>query len=48
MRYRIRDRLRDKLTKLVDVTPDDDVEDAIILDGQTIDIDAELGISDEG
>ena len=44
----IRDRLRDKLTKLVDVTPDDDVEDAIILDGQTIDIDAELGISDEG
>jgi hypothetical protein len=44
----IRDRLRDKLTKLVDVTPDDDVEDAVILDGQTIDIDAELGISDEG
>lgn len=44
----IRDRLRDKLTKLVDVTPDDDVEDAIVLDGQTIDIDAELGISDEG
>lgn len=44
----IRDRLRDKLTKLVDITPDDDVEDAIVLDGQTIDIDAELGISDEG
>ena len=44
----IRDRLRDKLTKLVDITPDDDVEDAVILDGQTIDIDAELGISDEG
>ena len=44
----IRDRLRDKLTKLVDVTPDDDVEDAVVLDGQTIDIDAELGISDEG
>jgi len=44
----IRDRLRNKLTKLVDVTPDDDVEDAIVLDGQTIDIDAELGISDEG
>ena len=44
----IRDRLRDKLTKLVDITPDDDVEDAVVLDGQTIDIDAELGISDEG
>ena len=44
----IRDRLRDKLTKLVDVTPDADVEDAVVLDGQTIDIDAELGIRDEG
>ena len=44
----IRDRLRDKLTKLVDVTPDEDIEDAVVLDGQTIDIDAELGINDEG
>mgnify|MGYP003631526885 FL=1 len=49
----IRDRLRDKLTKLVDVTPDDDVEDAEIVeatpvDNTPIDIDAELGLDDEG
>mgnify|MGYP003112730369 FL=1 len=49
----IRDRLRDKLTKLVDVTPDDDVEDAEIIDATPvdntpIDIDAELGLDDEG
>ena len=48
----IRDRLRDKLTKLVDVTPDD-VEDAEIIDATPvdntpIDIDAELGLDDEG
>ena len=48
----IRDRLRDKLTKLVDVTPDD-VEDAEIInatpvDNTPIDIDAELGLDDEG
>ena len=37
----IRDRLRDKLTKLVE--PEEEIEDAII-----IDVDAELGIKDEG
>jgi hypothetical protein len=37
----IRDRLRDKLTKLVE--PEEEIEDAII-----IDVDAELGIKNEG
>jgi|TARA_R110002124_G_scaffold69081_1_gene186369 hypothetical protein len=43
----IRSRLRDKLTNLIDITPEDDIEDAVILDGQVVDIDTELGLDDE-
>jgi hypothetical protein len=40
----IKERLRAKLTKLVN--PEDDVEDAVVIDGETIDIDAEFGLDE--
>ena len=41
----LRAKLRGKLEKLVN--PYEEVEDAVILDGETIDVDAELGLTDE-
>jgi hypothetical protein len=40
----LRDKLRAKLAKLVN--PEDD-DDAVILDGEVIDVDAELGLGSE-
>ena len=40
----LRDKLRSKLEKLVN--PEDDIADAIVLDGEAFDIDAELGADD--
>ena len=41
----LKENLRKKLMKLT--TPMDDIEDAVIIDGETIDIDAELGLKDD-
>ena len=41
----LRDSLRSKLAKLVN--PTEEAEDAIIIDDEVIDVDAELGIEDE-
>jgi len=41
----LKDRLRRKLTKLVNPEPEN-VEDAVIIDGDEIDLDAELGLKD--
>lgn len=41
----LKENLRKKLIKLT--TPVDDVEDAVVIDGETIDIDAELGLKDD-
>jgi len=41
----LRESLRSKLAKLVN--PADEAEDAIIIDDEVIDVDAELGIEDE-
>ena len=41
----LRAKLRGKLEKLVN--PYEEVEDAVVLDGETIDVDAELGLSGE-
>jgi len=41
----LRAKLRGKLEKLVN--PSDEAEDAVILDGEVIDVDAELGLVDE-
>lgn len=41
----LRESLRAKLTKLVN--PADEAEDAVIIDADAIDVDAELGLSDE-
>ena len=41
----LRAKLRGKLEKLVN--PYEEVEDAVVLDGETIDVDAELGLTDE-
>jgi len=41
----LRESLRAKLSKLVN--PSDDIEDAVYIEGEAIDIDAELGIEDE-
>jgi hypothetical protein len=38
----LRNKLRDKLTKLVN--RDDDIEDAVVVEGEMIDVDAELGL----
>jgi hypothetical protein len=40
----IRDRLRDKLSRLINP---DEVEDAVIIDGDPLDVDEELGIFDD-
>ena len=40
----LKERLRAKLTKLVN--PEDDVEDAVIIDGEPIDVDAEFGLDE--
>lgn len=44
----IKERLRRKLTKLVNPEEDQDQDQNVIIDGETIDLDAELGLSDEG
>ena len=41
----LREKLRKKLTKLVN--PDTEIEDAVLIDGESIDLDAELGLKDE-
>ena len=41
----IRENLRIKLKKLVD--PTEEAEDAVILDGEVLDLDAELGLKNE-
>lgn len=41
----LRESLRSKLAKLVN--PEEEVEDAVVIDGEAIDVDAELGLSDE-
>jgi len=40
----LKDRLREKLTRLVNPEP---VEEAIVIDGTSIDVDKELGLDDE-
>jgi len=42
----IKERLRSKLTKLVNPPETDDVVDAVVIDGDEIDIDAEFGLDD--
>jgi len=42
----LKDRLRRKLTKLVNPEPEN-VEDAVIINGDEIDLDAELGLKDD-
>ena len=41
----LRESLRSKLAKLVN--PEEEAEDAVVIDGEAIDLDAELGLSDE-
>jgi hypothetical protein len=41
----LRESLRAKLATLV--TPDEEPEDAVIIDGDALDVDAELGLSDD-
>jgi len=41
----IKEKLRTKLTKLIN--PEPDVEDAVVLEGQTVDIDEEFGFDDD-
>ena len=43
----IKERLRAKLTKLVNPPETDDVVDAIVIDDEEIDVDAEFGLVDE-
>ena len=42
----LRNKLRDKLEKLIN--PEEEIEDAIILDGEVFDLEAELGLKEEG
>jgi len=41
----LKDRLREKLTKLVN--PETQIEEAIVIEGETIDVDKELGLDDD-
>ena len=41
----LREKLRAKLAKLVN--PEPDIEDAVEIDGKSIDVDEELGLKDE-
>ena len=41
----LKERLREKLTRLVN--PEPEIEDAIVVDGATIDVDKELGLDDD-
>jgi hypothetical protein len=41
----LKDRLRDKLTRLM--KPEPTVEDAIVVEGSTINVDKELGLDDD-
>jgi len=41
----LKDRLREKLTKLVN--PEPQIEEAIVIEGETIDVDKELGLDDD-
>ena len=41
----LREKLRSKLAKLVN--PEEEVEEAVVIDGESIDVDEELGLKDE-
>ena len=41
----LRAKLREKLQKLN--TPEENIQDAVIIDGETFDVDAELGLKEE-
>ena len=41
----LREKLRQKLAKLVN--PEEEVEDAVLIDGKSIDVDEELGLNDK-
>ena len=41
----LREKLRQKLAKLVN--PEEEVEDAVLIDGESIDVDEELGLNDK-
>jgi hypothetical protein len=41
----LKERLREKLTRLVN--PEPEIEDAIVVEGVTIDVDKELGLDDD-
>ena len=41
----LREKLRDKLNKLVKV--EDSIEEAVIIDGESLNVDEELGLKDE-
>ena len=41
----LKDRLREKLTRLVN--PEPQIEEAIVIDGEKIDVDKELGLDDD-
>ena len=43
----LKERLRSKLTKLVNPPETDDVVDAVVIDGDEIDVDAEFGIDED-
>ena len=41
----LREKLRSKLAKLVN--PEEEVEEAVVINGESIDVDEELGLKDE-
>jgi len=43
----LKDRLREKLTRLINPEPHPEVEEAIVIEGTTIDVDKELGLDDD-
>lgn len=43
----LKEKLRRKLQKLTAAPAEPDIEDAVIIDGDAIDVDAELGVSDD-
>jgi len=43
----LKDRLREKLTRLINPEPHPEIEEAIVIEGTTIDVDKELGLDDD-
>tara|TARA_X000001382_G_scaffold60419_3_gene41581 strand:+ start:1379 stop:2017 length:639 start_codon:yes stop_codon:yes gene_type:complete len=43
----LREKLRSKLEKLVNPVEEAEIEDAVVLDGEVLDVDAELGLLDD-